>query len=113
MPSDEDIVNQIRAVDPMRSKQRVAAFVDDLRRLCMLCMTGGQNRATTSPYPFCDYCRKKWSAASEIERLFRQREALVNTLARGPDCSLIKAAKPGDCFMLAENRRLIPIEVER
>ena len=66
----------------MRTKERVALFVKDLRRLCLSCMTGhGSPRATTMPFPYCDICRKKWDAADEIERLAREREALANTLA--------------------------------
>jgi hypothetical protein len=82
MQSDDGIVNEVRTVKPMKTKDRVAAFVEDLRRLCLSCMTGhGAPRVTTMPYPYCDICRKKWDAADEIERLKREREALANTLA--------------------------------
>jgi len=82
MQSDDGTVNQVRTVNSMRTKDRVAAFVEDLRQLCLSCMTGhGAPRVTTMPYPYCDLCRKKWDAAAEIERLAREREALANTLA--------------------------------
>ena len=82
MQSDDGTVNQVRAVNSMRTKDRVAAFVEDLRRLCLSCMTGhGAPRVTTMPYPYCDICRKKWDAAAEIERLAREREALASALA--------------------------------
>jgi len=82
MQSDDGTVNQVRTVKPMKTKDRVAAFVKDLRRLCLSCMTGhGAPKTTTMPYPYCDICRKKWDAAAEIERLAREREALTSTLA--------------------------------
>ena len=42
----------------------------------------------------------------------RKRRYDVQVVSGGVNYCRIKAAKPGDCFMLAEDGELVPIEVE-
>ena len=42
----------------------------------------------------------------------RKRRYDVQVMSGGVNYCRIKAAKPGDCFMLAEDGELVPIEVE-
>ena len=47
-----------------------------------------------------------------LPRRRRKRRYDVRVMSGGVNYCRIKAAKPGDCFMLAEDGELVPIEVE-
>ena len=51
--------------------------------------------------------------ADSLPRRRRKRRYDVQVMSGGVNYCRIKAANPGDCFMLAEDGELVPIEVER
>jgi len=50
--------------------------------------------------------------ADSLPRRRRKRRYDVQVMSGGVNYCRIKAANPGDCFMLAEDGELVPIEVE-